>query len=191
MRELIGGIAENDGHGLTQLVGLCEDIGIKEDFANDAEGESRHLLIHVDACPIAPLLLHTFSVLNHDISVGSNLARLKGGSHQFALSPVELSLADEDAVALDGIMHRSSLVKVIGMLDKNAMDMFRPVEQNDGKRPKVKAAHIPIFLCQAQKEVQAILIEGGKTPYERKLTGKRNCPGRLYLAMSDHRIAPL
>ena len=33
MRELIGGIAENDGHRLTKLVGLCEDIGIKESLA--------------------------------------------------------------------------------------------------------------------------------------------------------------
>src|ERR1700726_514378 len=105
MGELIGGIAKDDGHGLTKLVGLCEDIGIEENFANNTQRERCHLPIQVNDCSIAPFLLHAFSVLPYALGIIGDLARLEGRGHQFALATVECSLADEDAIALDSVMH--------------------------------------------------------------------------------------
>ena len=68
--------------------------------------------------------------MSYGIDIASNLAGLEGRGHQFALPTVKLPFADEETIACKGLMHQPSLVKIISMLDQNALDMFWFVEQN-------------------------------------------------------------
>lgn len=89
----------DSGHGCTQFVSFAEDLGVKECFADDVHREIGHLLIDINNGTISPGLLNLFSVRDYHIGITSNVARLEGGSHDFPLAAVKITLATEDAIA--------------------------------------------------------------------------------------------
>jgi|GEM_PF-4793064 len=73
------------------------------------------------------------------------MAWLKGRRHELALVAVKIAFATKDTVTngwAKSIMDCHTFVEVIGMLDQNAMNMLRFVEQDDGKRSKMHAIDV-------------------------------------------------
>jgi len=100
------------------------------------------------------------------LGVGDDLPGLKGGCHEFALSPMEVPFAVEKPVAKDGterLVDDGPLIEVVGMLYQDAVNQLRGVEQNSGERAQAKAADVTTLVGDTQHEAQAVFVELGKT----------------------------
>ena len=164
----MGNILCDGGHGCTKFIGLGEDIGVKERFADDAHGEIGHLLIDINDGTIRPGLLNVFTVRAHHLGIASNMARLERGSHEFPLVAVKIALATEDAIAEDRtneLLDDLAFVEVIGMFDQNTVNMFRFVEQDAGVRTNPRAADIALPSCAIRcKRLRRSLRKLGMSP---------------------------
>jgi hypothetical protein len=119
------------------------------------------VLIEVNDRAIVPLLLDAFSIPHNRFRIGGDLPWLKNWSHQFALSPMKLSFADEEPVASECAMDEPSLAQVRGVRNQDTLHMFGFVEQDQRERPEMKAADIA-SLCHMQKEGQGIFLHKGR-----------------------------
>ena len=139
------GVFSGDGHGCAKFAGLGENIGVKECLANDAHSDVGHLPIDINDATISPGLLNLLAIMSHDASIAGNMTWLERWSHEFTLVTMEITFATEDAIAdywTKGIMDGYALIKVIGMLDKNAVDVLWSVEQDAGERSKMHATDV-------------------------------------------------
>jgi len=145
----------------SKLISLLEDIVVKEHFADNAHSDGNHLLIEVNDRAIVPLLLEAFTIPHNRFRISGDVPWLKHGSHQFALSPMKLSFADEKPVATERVMDEPSFAQVIGVLNQDALHMFGFVAQDQRERPEMKAADIA-SLRHLEKEVQGIFLHKGR-----------------------------
>src|SRR5437588_10377670 len=141
-----GHMSKHRGHGVAKLVGLSKNIRTDAHFAHNTHLQLRHLLAHIHRLPILPPLLNLFTIFHHQVCITANVPRLKRGSYQLALSPVEIPLANEDSIANQGtkcLMHSLPFIKIVGVLDKNVVHILRCIERTRGKGPKWKQLTSP------------------------------------------------
>src|SRR5579883_366339 len=123
-------------------------------------------MIDIDHAPIRPGLLNLLAVMPHDIRVAGNMARLEGRSHQLALATVKIALAAKDAVADDrakDFVDGQALIEIVSVFDQNALNMLRPVEENNGKWPKAQRGDIA-RTRHAEQKVEAVPGKFGQIP---------------------------
>ena len=114
-----------------KFVCFGENFGIKKSFADNTHCKVGHVLVDIDNAIIGPCLLNLLAVISHSLGIADYVAWLERRGHDLALVAVEITFATEDAITdygTKGIMHCQTFVKVIGMLDENAMDMLRLIE---------------------------------------------------------------
>lgn len=96
----------------------------------------------------------------YDISVTGDMARLEWRRHQLALMTMKCSLAAENAVAnggTKGIVNGIALVKVVGMLNQNVLNVLGPVEENAREWPKIQTGDIA-DARHSLEEAQTIVV---------------------------------
>src|SRR5437588_10271511 len=95
-------MSKHSSHGGAKLVGFSKNIRIEKHFADNTHRQLRHLLAHIHRLPILPPLLNLFAIFHHQVSITSNVRRLKRWSYQLALSPVKISIANKDSISNHG-----------------------------------------------------------------------------------------
>src|SRR5258708_38875992 len=82
------------------------------------------------------VIYHLLAVMPHDGGIAGNMTWLEGRGHELALAAVEIAFTTEDALTnhgTKGIMNGYAFVKVIGMLDQNAVGLLPLVERDAGE----------------------------------------------------------
>src|SRR5258708_3045887 len=157
----------------SQFVSFAEEVGIKEDLADDAHCEANHRVIDVDDRAILPLLHETPGVVNNGISVAGNVAWLKTGGHQLALPPMECSFADEEPVIAYRFMHEPPFGEIVGILNQDVLSMLSLIEKEQRNRTDTKTADISL-LCQTIEKTETILQKLLIVPDQEMSTCKGN-----------------
>ena len=138
-------VRKSNGHGRAEFVGFGENIRIKKSFADNTHCDVCHVLVDIDNAIIEPDLLNLFAVVSHSPGIAGNMTWLERWGHDFALMAVEITFATEDAIAdygTKGIMNCQAFIKVIGMLDQDAMDMRWFIEQDGGEWSEMQTTNI-------------------------------------------------
>ena len=138
-------VRKSNGHSRAEFVGFGEYISIKKSIADYTHCDVSHVLVDIDNALIMPGLLNLFAVVPHNIGITYNMAWLERWGHDLALMTVKITFATEDAIAdygTKGIMNCQAFIKVIGMLDQDAMDMLWFIEQDGGEWSEMQTTNI-------------------------------------------------
>jgi hypothetical protein len=120
--------------------------GIEEDLADDTHRETNHGVVDIDDHAVFPLLHDPLGIGHNGISVGSEVAWLKGRGHQLALPSMELPLADEKAIVVHRFAYELPFAEIAGMLDQDMLGMLGLLEEEHRNGTNAKTHDIP-FLC--------------------------------------------
>ena len=120
-----------DGGGDVARFGF--DVGVEEAFADDAQREQQHVVVHVAGVAGVPGARHLERVVADDGAVGGDAVAMEGGLGEAALAQVQRLFAGEQTVAEHeaGALHDDAAVMTRGVADEHLLDQRGMVELED------------------------------------------------------------
>ena len=121
----------------------------EEAFADDAQREQQHVVMHVARGARVPGARHLECVVADDGAVGGDAVAMEGGLGEAALAQVQRLFAGEQAVAEHkaGALHDDATVMTRGVADEHLLDERGMVELED--------------MAAGSAEVNDIAVEAG------------------------------